>query len=143
MRCAWNAGIARCCLPCGFGHSAWHRLLGMLAGPAAAHCPVAPLPGQMGCTFCATGTMGLIADLTAGEIVEQLVHATRVAAGCNAADGGGSAVATQQQAQQQEQQAGQQRQRLRQLPIHNVVFMVRPAEQRWFGRSLQLARPAA
>lgn len=30
---------------------------------------------QMGCTFCATGTMGLQADLTAGEIVEQLVHA--------------------------------------------------------------------
>lgn len=33
----------------------------------------------MGCTFCATGTMGLTADLTAGEIVEQLVHARRVA----------------------------------------------------------------
>ncbi|KAL4539433.1 hypothetical protein Ndes2437B_g02191 [Nannochloris sp. 'desiccata'] len=33
---------------------------------------------QMGCTFCATGTMGLIADLTAGEIIEQLVHATRM-----------------------------------------------------------------
>lgn len=32
-----------------------------------------------GCTFCATGTMGLTADLTAGEIVEQLVHASRVA----------------------------------------------------------------
>ena len=30
---------------------------------------------QMGCTFCATGTMGLQADLTAGEIIEQLVHA--------------------------------------------------------------------
>jgi adenine C2-methylase RlmN of 23S rRNA A2503 and tRNA A37 len=34
---------------------------------------------QMGCTFCATGTMGLTADLTTGEIVEQLVHATRMA----------------------------------------------------------------
>ncbi|KFM24282.1 Dual-specificity RNA methyltransferase RlmN 1 [Auxenochlorella protothecoides] len=31
----------------------------------------------MACTFCATGTMGLSADLTAGEIVEQLVHARR------------------------------------------------------------------
>jgi len=30
---------------------------------------------QMGCTFCATGTMGLQADLTSAEIVEQLVHA--------------------------------------------------------------------
>jgi adenine C2-methylase RlmN of 23S rRNA A2503 and tRNA A37 len=33
---------------------------------------------QMGCTFCATGTMGLIAELTCGEIVEQLVHANLV-----------------------------------------------------------------
>ena len=33
---------------------------------------------QMGCTFCATGTMGLTADLTAGEILEQLVHASRI-----------------------------------------------------------------
>ena len=32
---------------------------------------------QMGCTFCATGTMGLTADLNAGEIVEQLVHARK------------------------------------------------------------------
>ena len=29
----------------------------------------------MGCTFCATGTMGIIGNLAAGEIVEQLVHA--------------------------------------------------------------------
>lgn len=33
---------------------------------------------QMGCTFCATGTMGLKGDLTAGEVLEQLVHAQRV-----------------------------------------------------------------
>jgi hypothetical protein len=31
----------------------------------------------MGCTFCATGTMGLVANLTAGEIVEQIFHASR------------------------------------------------------------------
>lgn len=31
----------------------------------------------MGCTFCATGTMSLTADLTGGEIVEQLVHALK------------------------------------------------------------------
>ena len=30
----------------------------------------------MGCTFCATGTMGLMADLTCGEILEQMFHAT-------------------------------------------------------------------
>ena len=29
---------------------------------------------QMGCTFCATGTMGLEANLSSGEILEQLVH---------------------------------------------------------------------
>jgi adenine C2-methylase RlmN of 23S rRNA A2503 and tRNA A37 len=34
---------------------------------------------QMGCTFCATGTMGIIADLTCGEILEQLLHAVQVA----------------------------------------------------------------
>ncbi|KAK9841759.1 hypothetical protein WJX81_001125 [Elliptochloris bilobata] len=34
---------------------------------------------QMGCTFCATGTMGLVGDLTAGEILEQLVYALDVA----------------------------------------------------------------
>merc|ERR1719419_1036107 len=30
---------------------------------------------QMGCAFCATGTMPIVADLSAGEIVEQLLHA--------------------------------------------------------------------
>ncbi|KAF1778700.1 Aldolase-type TIM barrel [Phytophthora cactorum] len=34
---------------------------------------------QMGCTFCATGTLGIIADLCSGEILEQLAHANRVA----------------------------------------------------------------
>lgn len=33
---------------------------------------------QMGCTFCATGTMGLVGNLTSGEILEQLVHALQV-----------------------------------------------------------------
>eukprot|EP00878_Enallax_costatus_P031373 GHUV01034308.1.p1 GENE.GHUV01034308.1~~GHUV01034308.1.p1 ORF type:complete len:406 (+),score=101.34 GHUV01034308.1:170-1387(+) len=33
---------------------------------------------QMGCTFCATGTMGLKGNLSCGEIIEQLVHAVRV-----------------------------------------------------------------
>lgn len=33
---------------------------------------------QMGCRFCATGTMGIIGNLTAGEIIEQLVHANSV-----------------------------------------------------------------
>jgi adenine C2-methylase RlmN of 23S rRNA A2503 and tRNA A37 len=33
---------------------------------------------QMGCTFCATGTMGLKGNLNSAEIFEQLVHAMRV-----------------------------------------------------------------
>ncbi|RMX65637.1 hypothetical protein DD238_005410 [Peronospora effusa] len=34
---------------------------------------------QMACTFCATGTLGIIADLCSGEILEQLAHANRIA----------------------------------------------------------------
>ena len=30
---------------------------------------------KMGCTFCATGTLGELGNLTAGEILEQLAHA--------------------------------------------------------------------
>eukprot|EP01062_Namystynia_karyoxenos_P065333 TRINITY_DN5885_c0_g1_i1.p1 TRINITY_DN5885_c0_g1~~TRINITY_DN5885_c0_g1_i1.p1 ORF type:complete len:485 (+),score=148.02 TRINITY_DN5885_c0_g1_i1:105-1457(+) len=37
----------------------------------------------MGCTFCATGTMGLKGNLTAGEIVEQIVHARDACPGRN------------------------------------------------------------
>jgi len=33
---------------------------------------------KMKCTFCATGTMGLSGGLSQGEILEQLVHASRV-----------------------------------------------------------------
>ncbi|KAI9205671.1 uncharacterized protein BJ171DRAFT_501161 [Polychytrium aggregatum] len=32
---------------------------------------------SMGCTFCATGTMGLMSNLTSGEILEQLIHANK------------------------------------------------------------------
>jgi len=32
---------------------------------------------QMGCTFCATGTMGLKGNLTSGEILEQVIHASK------------------------------------------------------------------
>eukprot|EP01065_Artemidia_motanka_P043217 TRINITY_DN5957_c0_g1_i1.p1 TRINITY_DN5957_c0_g1~~TRINITY_DN5957_c0_g1_i1.p1 ORF type:complete len:430 (+),score=138.81 TRINITY_DN5957_c0_g1_i1:58-1347(+) len=37
----------------------------------------------MGCTFCATGTMGLKGSLTAGEIVEQIVHSRDAVPGQN------------------------------------------------------------
>lgn len=33
---------------------------------------------KMGCTFCATGTMGFKGNLSAGEIVEQFVHASQI-----------------------------------------------------------------
>eukprot|EP00892_Ulva_mutabilis_P003910 jgi/Ulvmu1/1891/UM012_0048.1 len=33
---------------------------------------------QMGCTFCATGTMGLTGNLSAGEIAEQLAYASQL-----------------------------------------------------------------
>ena len=33
---------------------------------------------KMGCKFCATGTMGIIRDLTTGEIIEQVAHANSV-----------------------------------------------------------------
>lgn len=33
---------------------------------------------KLGCTFCATGTMGLQGNLWSGEIQEQLVHANRI-----------------------------------------------------------------
>eukprot|EP01041_Mallomonas_annulata_P011374 gene11374-23807_t len=33
---------------------------------------------QMGCRFCATGTMGIIGDLTSSEILEQLIHANMI-----------------------------------------------------------------
>ncbi|KAL9188737.1 hypothetical protein ACHAXT_007115 [Thalassiosira profunda] len=34
----------------------------------------------MGCTFCATGTMGIRGNLSSGEILEQLVHGSRILA---------------------------------------------------------------
>ena len=33
---------------------------------------------QMGCKFCATGTMGIIGDLTSAEIIEQVVYANQI-----------------------------------------------------------------
>eukprot|EP00897_Mesotaenium_endlicherianum_P007931 jgi/Mesen1/7166/ME000037S06530 len=47
-------------------------------GLRATLCISSQVGCQMGCTFCATGTMGMKANLAAGEIVEQLVHALRV-----------------------------------------------------------------
>ena len=32
----------------------------------------------MGCRFCATGTMGIIGDLTSAEILEQFIYAQKI-----------------------------------------------------------------
>ena len=44
----------------------------------ASLCVSSQVGCAMGCTFCATGTMGLIANLTPGEILEQVYHASRI-----------------------------------------------------------------
>ncbi|KAL4857551.1 putative dual-specificity RNA methyltransferase RlmN 2 [Chlorella vulgaris] len=49
-----------------------------VGGRRSTLCVSSEVGCAMGCTFCATGTMGFTADLTAGEIVEQLVHARGV-----------------------------------------------------------------
>lgn len=43
-------------------------------------CVSSQIGCKMGCTFCATGTMGFRGDLTAGEILEQVWHVERSAA---------------------------------------------------------------
>ena len=41
-------------------------------------CVSSQIGCQMGCKFCATGMMGIIGDLTSGEIIEQLVYANSI-----------------------------------------------------------------
>lgn len=43
-------------------------------GRATSICVSSQVGCQMGCQFCATGTMGIIGDLSAAEILEQIVH---------------------------------------------------------------------
>ncbi|CAG9464425.1 unnamed protein product [Pedinophyceae sp. YPF-701] len=47
-------------------------------GERATLCVSSQVGCEMGCKFCATGTMGLRADLLRHEIIEQLYHARRV-----------------------------------------------------------------
>jgi adenine C2-methylase RlmN of 23S rRNA A2503 and tRNA A37 len=47
-------------------------------GPRSTLCVSSEAGCAMGCTFCATGTMGLLGDLTPGEVVEQLDWAADV-----------------------------------------------------------------
>lgn len=48
-------------------------------GPRATLCISSQVGCKMGCKFCATGSMGFKSNLSSGEIVEQLVHASRLA----------------------------------------------------------------
>ncbi|GAB4853429.1 hypothetical protein Ancab_017620 [Ancistrocladus abbreviatus] len=47
-----------------------------LGGPRSTLCVSSQVGCKMGCKFCATGSMGFKNNLSAGEIVEQLVHAS-------------------------------------------------------------------
>ncbi|KVI10838.1 uncharacterized protein LOC112505810 isoform X2 [Cynara cardunculus var. scolymus] len=47
-------------------------------GPRSTLCISSQVGCKMGCKFCATGTMGFKSNLSTGEIVEQLVHASRL-----------------------------------------------------------------
>eukprot|EP00041_Stephanoeca_diplocostata_P032850 m.1065271 g.1065271 ORF g.1065271 m.1065271 type:complete len:498 (-) comp24219_c1_seq13:831-2324(-) len=48
------------------------------SNPRATLCISSQVGCSMGCTFCATGTMGLLDNLCAGEILEQLYHANKI-----------------------------------------------------------------
>ena len=80
----------------------------MRYGKRTTACVSSQIGCAMGCTFCATGTMGIVGDLNAGEIVEQFLHARHVEfgrSGCNA-DGAPKAAKP-----------------ARQSLVRNVVFM--------------------
>ncbi|KAI3445885.1 hypothetical protein Pfo_002550 [Paulownia fortunei] len=49
-------------------------------GPRSTLCISSQVGCKMGCKFCATGTMGFKNNLSSGEILEQLVHASRISA---------------------------------------------------------------
>jgi hypothetical protein len=47
-------------------------------GSRATVCVSSQVGCAMGCTFCATGTMGIRGDLCTGEILEQIVHSGHI-----------------------------------------------------------------
>eukprot|EP00566_Odontella_aurita_P036032 CAMPEP_0113552870 /NCGR_PEP_ID=MMETSP0015_2-20120614/15303_1 /TAXON_ID=2838 /ORGANISM="Odontella" /LENGTH=571 /DNA_ID=CAMNT_0000453887 /DNA_START=34 /DNA_END=1746 /DNA_ORIENTATION=- /assembly_acc=CAM_ASM_000160 len=82
------------------------------AGSRATLCVSSQVGCAMGCTFCATGTMGIRGNLSSGEILEQLVHAGRILADDVANDDG-------------EAENSKQRARMKHNHdlVRNVVFM--------------------
>jgi adenine C2-methylase RlmN of 23S rRNA A2503 and tRNA A37 len=51
-----------------------------VAGSRVSLCVSSQVGCAMGCTFCATATMGIRGNLSAGEILEQMVHANKILA---------------------------------------------------------------
>ncbi|KAL6498369.1 hypothetical protein OROHE_026737 [Orobanche hederae] len=49
-------------------------------GPRSTLCVSSQVGCKMGCNFCATGSMGFKKNLSSGEILEQLVHASCISA---------------------------------------------------------------
>ncbi|KAL3843849.1 hypothetical protein ACJIZ3_001252 [Penstemon smallii] len=49
-------------------------------GPRSTLCVSSQVGCKMACNFCATGSMGFKSNLSSGEILEQLVHASRISA---------------------------------------------------------------
>ena len=68
----------------------------------------------MGCTFCATGTMGIRGHLSSGEILEQLVHASKILSEESRDD-----MMTEEEGTDRKRQKKQKRMDL----IRNIVFM--------------------
>ncbi|KND04516.1 23S rRNA methyltransferase [Spizellomyces punctatus DAOM BR117] len=54
------------------------EILEFRSNKRATLCVSSQVGCAMGCTFCATGTMGLLSNLAAGEIIEQLYHANKI-----------------------------------------------------------------
>lgn len=71
-----HAGHATACVSSQIGCKMGCRWASTSIGVASCTCMYNERHGGR---FCATGTMGIIGDLSAGEIIEQLVHANSVA----------------------------------------------------------------
>lgn len=59
-------------------HQMQQIVTGDQAGERDSLCVSSQVGCRLGCTFCATGTMGLQGNLTSGEIQEQLIHARSI-----------------------------------------------------------------
>lgn len=81
----------------------------MRHGKRTTVCVSSQVGCAMGCTFCATGTMGILGDLSSGEIIQQLLHARHVE--------------LRRVAEQTDGGASSAKKLVRQSLVRNVVFM--------------------